>query len=221
MMMTRLRLSAAMNQLRIRFHSDQNHQKKKQKVDETDSYDSEDDHEWNESDEGHYQNMLQEEWDTKHGIDSALFDRSNYIYKLQRNRAIHSSGGIELYFDVYVCDQLNVDQSIVNKLKNDLFEVADKNNDWRDGEPIQNIIDPDLYVYKHFDKQKWENKMKQKFEVAHRSYWYDDQSQSKHDQDWNQLMENEKKGYFIRSRYQWIATEFHENKEHNSISITS
>eukprot|EP01084_Bolivina_argentea_P184795 318733_1 len=195
--------------------------KKKQKVSE-----KEDD-----IDECDYNNLEYrlQKWDKEHGIDASLFDQNNYIYKLQRNRAVGSddSGYQQLYFEIFVCDELKINKLTINKLKVDLFELAHNNNDWRDDEPILNIIDPDLYVYKHFDNKRKEilsNQRKQQFDNNYNDYSWrglGGPPQKDKETEYQKIIENESKGYFIRSEYQWIATEFTENKQNNSISITS
>eukprot|EP01084_Bolivina_argentea_P227837 384880_1 len=45
---------------------------------------------------------------------------------------------------------LNVEKCKFDALKSNLFHVMSSTNDWRKNEPIQNIIDPDLYLYKSY-----------------------------------------------------------------------
>ena len=45
-----------------------------------------------------------------------------------------------------------------------------------------------------------------------------DTTKTAKEKEWNKLLQHEKKGYFARSRYQWLATEFNENKNNDHCS---
>ena len=104
--------------------------------------------------------------------------------------------------------------------------MATNNDDWRQGEPILNIIDPDLFVFKHYDKKQYSERFRKEHEsqverlkgYCDRTYvqGYDAQMSV-----WDFFADNDKKGFFMRAGYQWLATEFEENKQDGSISITS
>eukprot|EP01084_Bolivina_argentea_P099113 178176_1 len=167
-------------------------------------------------------------------------ERINSIYKIGRNERIHYGDGGEndMKWNIYVSDKLKtVNNSIISKLRTELIELGQTNNDWRDGEPIQNIIDPDLYIYKFYDKTKRNDYLldeyKEQFdEDRETDYDYFDQRLQNDPNDdwankahpkiiWKKLQENDEKGFFIRRKYQWLSTQCVEDKNTQKIEICS
>ena len=115
------------------------------------------------------------------------------IDKIGENKRLKygDGGSNRMEWEIYIHQNINeyVNDKVISKLKSSLIDLGKKNNDWRENEPIQNIIDPDLFVYKFYEK----NNIK----------------------DTNN---DDEKGYFIRKKYQWLATEFKED-ENGKIQI--
>eukprot|EP01084_Bolivina_argentea_P045393 83557_1 len=156
------------------------------------------------------------------------------IYKIGTNEDIlyGDGGGCKMIWDIYACDKLKtVNHEIVAKLKKNLIALGLKLKDWREGEPIMNLIDPDLYIYKYYEKneQYWlsdthKNDITQgakdfmrefdspfSFINPERDKEYIENNHPKHL--WKRLQIGYEKGYFIRRKYQWLATQFLEKNE--------
>eukprot|EP01084_Bolivina_argentea_P005883 11108_1 len=105
--------------------------KKKQKVCDTNEESETDD--WDNWDQ-----WDQDKWiayyDKSNGINSLLFNRNNYIYKVARNRTISPAHDLydnfHFYFDIYVCDNLKVNELKLINLKKELVILGNNNNDW-------------------------------------------------------------------------------------------
>ena len=165
-------------------------------------------------------------YDLENNVDASQFEPDNYIYKVARDRTIVSTECCEEYEDmkwnVFVCNQLKVDVERVSSLKSALLDLAANNDDWRAGEPILNIIDPDLFVFKLFHKQPYSKRFCA--EVFGDDCDFDKLDSGCDDEGkwmWQLFVENDTKGYFTRANYQWLATEFVENKQDGTVSITS
>eukprot|EP01083_Nonionella_stella_P090662 253289_1 len=142
------------------------------------------------------------------------------IRKIGTNETVHyGDGGMcDMKWEIYISDNFKngLNAKIESRLKKELIQLGTANDDWRDNEPIQNIIDPDLYVYKFYDKEQyWLSK-------AHHEEF--DRNEVRHGDEaanaWKQIKQHDEKGYFIRRKYQWLATEFKENED-VTVSICS
>eukprot|EP01084_Bolivina_argentea_P290606 499219_1 len=123
------------------------------------------------------------------------------IYKRYYDMTVEygDGGKADINWPIYICDQLNVNVTVKNNLTKQLLKIGKLNNDYRENEPILNIIDPDLYVFKHYNKAE-HNK--------------------KHKKDIDEYGSTTSVGYKIRSEYSWLATECTETSS-NKIKIIS
>ena len=122
---------------------------------------------------------------------SLQIDKS-LIYKVAGN-VTFDNGTAKLKFAIWMCEHLPVDKKIDNNLKQLLRNIGQKNNDYRKNEPIQNVIDPELYAYR-----------------LDRNVMYDQLKLFVSDQVATNNLNN---GKYLRGSYQWISTIFKENRD--------
>ena len=63
-------------------------------------------------------------------------------------RDFGDGGYLNIEFNIFLCDMLPVSKPIHNLLKKEFRSLARQNNDFRQNEPIQNVIDPELYCFR-------------------------------------------------------------------------
>ena len=112
-------------------------------------------------------------------------------------------------WEIYVSHDIErtMNMELVSRLKEELIALGKERADWRKGEPIQNIIDPDLYVLKIYEKDRYW------LSAKHKQQFMDDQGCCDEEAElrWKTMGQNDERGYWIRRRYQWLATQFVEN----------
>ena len=142
------------------------------------------------------------------------------ITKIGRNVELQVNGeGFFLDWEIFVSQNIEqaMSMKIVSRLKQQLIALGIEHDDWRSHEPILNIIDPDLFVLKIYDKDRYWLSDRHKAKVMEED---EDHLPNDPQNDWNQLQKLDAKGYFIRRRYQWLATQFRETEEGNIEIIT-
>ena len=166
--------------------------------------------------------------DEEENIDPETPDGSENEYtisKIGRNQYAEPSGeAFWMPWEIYVSQDIEkaMDMKLVSRLKEKLILLGVQQDDWRVREPILNIIDPDLYVLKIYNKNRHWLSKKLKEEINHnfdrREYGSDEEDHP--DNRWKKVEQLHEKGYFIRRRYQWLATQFKETDDGN-IEIVS
>ena len=121
-------------------------------------------------------------------------------------------GQTTLSMPVMVCDKLPVSKQVHNTLQTEFQTLADNNNDWRSNEPIQNVIDPELYAYR-VDRNIYIDSVEH---ILGGMVQY-----NYRDQKIENPKFNKKDGRFLRGTYQWISTIFEETNrfKHGKSSI--
>ena len=87
---------------------------------------------------------------------------SVYTISSTRNVTYGDGGGNALKYPLYICDRLNVEDRHYKTLKTELRNMGVAKNDYREGEPIQNVIDPDIYSLR-LDRNKFVDKFNELF----------------------------------------------------------
>ena len=80
------------------------------------------------------------------------------ITKIGRNVELQVNGeGFFLDWEIFVSQNIEqaMNMKIVSRLKQQLIALGIERDDWRTHEPILNIIDPDLFVLKIYDKDRY------------------------------------------------------------------
>ena len=152
------------------------------------------------------------------------------IYKISSTRYVHYGDGGEqhLRYPIFINDHLDVDEKQYEILSNELARIGNENCDYREDEPIQNVIDPELYALR-LDRNVFFEEYKRKFSEMYRNS-EDEESEkseeSSEDRDsdgsyhwnwklqWSPYVDFKKnvyeKKWFIRGNYQWLPSVFTE-----------
>eukprot|EP01084_Bolivina_argentea_P187004 322218_1 len=142
------------------------------------------------------------------------------LYTISSPRAVEFGDGgswIQQYH-IWCCHTLPLDPIQYKTLKYSFNIIADKNQDFRENEPIQNIIDPSLYVHKlsrNTFQELYDKYCKQRDHAFSPTGYY-------HNYPKNCVVDRAEKSmklWNIRGNYQWIATVFKE--ENDKVEIVS
>lgn len=132
---------------------------------------------------------------------------SIYTIASTRNISYGDGGNDELRYPIFINDHLNVDKSSYKYLKTELKRIGNENGDYRENEPIQNVIDPDLYSLR-LDRNVFVENYNKKFTESYNYYRYSNLHEN--------FKENaEKTKWFIRGNYQMLPTVFNEKNRNN------